>query len=201
MIIENSLFYIMAIGTVGCSLGALLAPSVVYGILYLIGAFFHAAALFILLGAEFLAFVMILVYVGSVALLFLFIVMTMRPQEKRGQVVSFLKKPILYMGGVLFLEMLVIMGGRWHGIAMSFAAASTGASDNLHAVGCVLYTDYFLPFQIVGILLLLAMLSAVLLIDHRDRRSKNSRMRGQWEVRAQDRVTLREVPPRQGISL
>ena len=193
------LFYMCAIGTVGCSIGALLVPNVVYGVLFLIGAFFNASGLFLLLGAEFLAFVLIVVYVGAVALLFLFIIMSVEVRTPKERMTPFYKKPSLFLGIVLGVEILAFLTGKFHMGTLAFPTLHLTTS-NTHAIGKVLYTKYFFHFQMVGMILLTAMIGAIVLIWQKDRGVRRQKMREQSAVTASDRLSMKQVPLGKGVS-
>jgi NADH-quinone oxidoreductase subunit J len=194
------LFYMVAFVTVACAIGALLMHNVVHGVLCLIGAFFNASGLFILLNAEFLAFVMVVVYVGAVALLFLFVLMTFRLDDNRYKALSFYKKPIFYGGLLLLGETIFFVVGKSEGASHGFLASLQREGGNVHRIGRVLYTHYFLPLQIVGVILLVAMIGAIVLLWYRDHRAKQQTLRDQARTRAHNRLTLHTVQAKKGIS-
>lgn len=196
----DGLFYMMSFITICCAIGALLMSNVVHGVLCLIGAFFNAAGLFILLNAEFLAFVIVIVYVGAVALLFLFILMTFRVEENKARLAPFYKKPVFYGGLVLLGEMIFFIEGHLQGFRAGFLSIPQGGSDNTHLIGRVLYTQYFFPLQLVGGILLVAMIVAIVLLWHEDNRVRKQKLRHQANVQSKDRLTLQDVPTRKGIS-
>lgn len=196
----DALFYGMALTTLCFAVGALLMPNVVYGVLCLIGAFFNASGLFILLNAEFLAFVMIVVYVGAVALLFLFVLMTFRIQENNRKKIPFYKRPIFYGGLILFGEAVFLIMGKFKGGTFGFLSSFQRGGSNVHRIGRVLYTHYFLPLQLVGVILFVAMIGAIILLWYRDHRTKQQKLRDQSTVDAKSRLTLHDVPVKKGIS-
>lgn len=191
-------FYLVAFGTVGCALGALVVRNMVHAVLFLIAAFFNASGLFLLLGAEFLAFVLIVVYVGAVALLFLFIIMTLETKSTKEKLEPFYKKTSIFVGAFLLGELVVVMTAKFTLPALTLPFINE-ASSNTHAIGGVLYTKYFFPFQMVGAILLVSMVGAIVLIWQKDRTSKQQNMREQASVRAQDRVHLKDVPLGEGV--
>jgi len=196
----DALFYGMSFVTLCCAMGALLMQNVVHGILCLIGAFFNAAGLFILLNAEFLAFVMIIVYVGAVALLFLFILMTFRIQDNKERQVSFYKKPVFYGGLILLSEMIFFIEGYLQGFRAGFLSESGTGAGNTHLIGRVLYTHYFLPLQLLGVILLVAMIVSIVLLWYEDNRVRKQKIKNQVGVQAKDRLTLHDVLSRKWIS-
>jgi NADH-quinone oxidoreductase subunit J len=192
----DALFYMLAIGTVGCAVAALFIPHVVHSILFLIGAFFNASGLFLLLGAEFLAFVLIIVYVGAVALLFLFIIMTLDGPSPKTKRAAFYKNPPLFIGLFLFVEIIVVFTAP----SLTLPILEQGGRSNTHAIGDVLYTHYFFPFQMVGVILLAAMVAAIALIWQRSHGKKRQNMGHQAAVHAKDRLTLKEASRGEGVS-
>jgi NADH-quinone oxidoreductase subunit J len=143
----------------------------VHSVLFLILAFFNAAALFLIAGAEFLAMILVIVYVGAVAVLFLFVVMMLDVDfaELRGGFQRY--APVgATIGAVLFFELLSVLLGWEFSPGSSVVRLSTIPAhvQNTRAIGQVLYTDYFYLFQLAGLILLVAMIGAIVL-THRDR--------------------------------
>jgi NADH-quinone oxidoreductase subunit J len=142
----------------------------VHSVLFLILAFFNAAGLFVLLGAEFLAMILVVVYVGAVAVLFLFVVMMLDidfADLKRGAL-QYL--PIGGMVGIaMAAELLIFVAGNWSTAkAPGIASATPAGVSNTAALGRILYTDYIYYFQIAGLVLLVAMIGAIVLtLRHR----------------------------------
>ncbi|HLY58045.1 MAG TPA: NADH-quinone oxidoreductase subunit J [Stellaceae bacterium] len=155
-------FYFFATLCVGSGLAVITVRNPVYAVFFLILAFFNAAGLFVLLGAEFLAMILVVVYVGAVAVLFLFVVMmldinfaALRRGASRYLVLG------LLVGLVLAGELLAVVGG-WIVPPATQAAAADGVT-NTQALGSVLYTTYLYPFQLAGLILLVAMVGAIVL--------------------------------------
>lgn len=156
------IFYSFAFFTVLAAFFVVTLRNPVHAVLFLIFAFFNAAGLFLLLGAEFIAMTLIIVYVGAVAVLFLFVVMMLNvevAEVKQG----FLKNLplILLLGGLILFQILYAINISSDSIPTAKAAAIT--TTNTKALGMVLYTDYFFAFQGAGIILLVAMIGAILL--------------------------------------
>jgi NADH-quinone oxidoreductase subunit J len=151
------LFYIFASVLIGSAAMVLFARHPVHAVLFLIVCFFNAGAIFILAGAEFLGMMLVIVYVGAVAVLFLFVVM-MLDVDFAGLKADMMRQwPLgLLLGMVLLLEIGLI---GWS----SPAAFPEATGENTRAIGRVLYTEYFLPFQVSGLLLLVAMTGAIVL--------------------------------------
>ena len=162
-------FYLFSTILIAAGIAVISARNPVHSVLFLILAFFNAAALFVLLGAEFLAMILVIVYVGAVAVLFLFVVMMLDidfAELKRGTA-QFL--PIgLLIGFVLVAELIFVARLEWHLPAAHMAAATQKGVSNTAAIGQILYTDYVYYFQIAGLVLLVAMIGAIVLtLRHR----------------------------------
>lgn len=164
-------FYVLAAVTLGAGLAVITARNPVHSVLFLILAFFSAAGLFVLLGAEFLAMLLVVVYVGAVAVLFLFVVMMLDVDfsSLRGGFTRYL--PVgMGVAAVLVAEMIFVAVT----VANQGAAAGNAlvpaprATPNIEAIGQVLYTDYVYFFQAAGMVLLVAMIGAIVLtLRHR----------------------------------
>jgi NADH-quinone oxidoreductase subunit J len=171
MIIQALAFYLFAAVAMASGVMVITARNPVHSVLFLILAFFNAAGLFVLLGAEFLAMILVIVYVGAVAVLFLFVVMMLDINftELRQGYLRYL--PIGFIiGGILFVELFAVIG-LWV-LAPSISGASAApmvvGATNTQALGALLYTRYAYAFQASGIVLLIAMIGAIVL-THRVR--------------------------------
>ena len=166
MILKALFFYLFAAVTVGSAFMVISARNPVHSVLFLILAFFNAAGLFVLMGAEFLAMLLVVVYVGAVAVLFLFVVMMLDVDftELREGFLQYL--PIgSVIGLVLLAELLMVVGG-WAidpGLVGKGAVPYAAGSGNVQAIGEVLYTKYVYFFQGAGLVLLVAMIGAIVL--------------------------------------
>src|SRR6202049_1080798 len=166
MILPALFFYLFAGICVASAGMVIVSPNPVHSVLFLILAFVNASGLFVLMGAEFLGMVLIFVYVGAVAVLFLFVIMMLDVDftELREGFLAYL--PIgLVIGGV-FLAELLLVGGGWvinPGVAKSITSAIPANISNTEALGLVLYTKYIHYFQIAGMVLLVAMIGAIVL--------------------------------------
>ncbi len=176
----------------------------VHSVLFLILAFFNAAGLFVLMGAEFLAMVLVIVYVGAVAVLFLFVVMMLDINfvELRRGVLQYL--PIGALIGILLLvELLVVLGG-WVVMpqAASIAAAPIPPLDqvtNTQAIGRIIYTDYFYLFQAAGLILLVAMIGAIVLTLRKRPGVRRQKIADQLDRKASDAIEIVKVTTGSGI--
>ena len=168
MALQAIAFYVMALATIGSALAVVSARNPVHSVLFLIAAFFSAAGLFVLLGAEFLAMLLVVVYVGAVAVLFLFVVMMLDVDfaQLRQGFARYMPIGGLIAGG-LAVEMVMVSAtvasnGAARLSAAPNAAAGTGLS-NAEALGRLLYTNYVYFFQAAGLVLLVAMIGAIVL--------------------------------------
>jgi NADH-quinone oxidoreductase subunit J len=168
MIVHAIFFYLFAGITVASAVMVIASRNPVHSVLFLILAFVNAAGLFVLMGAEFLAMILIVVYVGAVAVLFLFVVMMLDVDfsELRRGVLTYLPVGGL-VGAVLLAELLIIVGawaiGPEVGKAITAPIPPSTAIPNTEALGLVLYTRYVYFFQAAGIILLVAMIGAIVL--------------------------------------
>jgi NADH-quinone oxidoreductase subunit J len=159
-------FYLFAAILIASAVMVIAARNPVHSVLFLILAFFNAAGLFVLLGAEFLAMILVVVYVGAVAVLFLFVVMMLDidfAELKRG---SLQYLPFGALVGLILVTELVMAGSAWVFKPAAKAALSNATPpgvSNTVALGHILYTDYVYYFQIAGLVLLVAMIGAIVL--------------------------------------
>ena len=166
------LFYLFAIVLIGASFMVVTVKNPVHAVLFLILAFFNAAALFVLLGAEFLAMILVVVYVGAVMVLFLFVVMMLDVNftELRSGVLKYL--PVGLVVGLLLMVELIFVVGAWVTAPKLASDAPTPPSaevSNTEALGRLLYTDYVYLFEAAGLILLVAMIGAIVLTLHHRR--------------------------------
>ncbi len=159
-------FYLFAIVAVASAIMVISARNPVHSVLYLILCFFNAAGLFILMGAEFLAMILVVVYVGAVAVLFLFVVMMLDIDfvKLREGFLNYL--PIGGLIGMIVLVELVLVFGTWATAPEALQSAAVpfkAGVSNTQALGEVLYTKYFYWFQTAGMILLVAMIGAIVL--------------------------------------
>jgi NADH-quinone oxidoreductase subunit J len=173
MIVQAILFYIFAAVAVASGALVVSARNPVHSVLFLILAFFNAAGLFVLIGAEFLAMILVIVYVGAVAVLFLFVVMMLDIDfvELRSGFVRYL--PIGAAIGVVLLAELIFLVFSWGGASGAPSPTTSSATGgialtNTRALGDILYTRYLFAFQVAGLILLVAMVGAIVLtLRHR----------------------------------
>ncbi|HEU5046962.1 MAG TPA: NADH-quinone oxidoreductase subunit J [Rickettsiales bacterium] len=201
MIIATLVFYLFAIVLVFSALMVIGARNPVHSVLFLILAFFNAAGLFLLIGAEYLAMTLVIVYVGAVAVLFLFVIM-MLDVDFASLKQGFLR--YLPVGGtvaaVLFGELIFAVMSSLHNTHDVAAKATPIVKDvpNTQAIGNVLYTDYIYAFQVAGLILLVAMIGAIVL-THRTRPGvRRQKIAAQIDRKRSDAVELVKVKPGQG---
>ena len=173
MIVVALFFYLFAGICVASAFMVIAAKNPVHSVLYLILAFVNAAGLFVMLGAEFLAMILIVVYVGAVAVLFLFVVMMLDVDfaELKQGALQYL--PIGMLIGSIFLAELLLVVGAWvigPGVPQAITAPIAAKVPNIEAIGLVLYTRYVFFFEAAGMILLIAMVGAIVLtLQHRVR--------------------------------
>ena len=205
MIIQALSFYLFAGIAVASGVMVISARNPVHSVLFLILAFFNAAGLFVLMGAEFLAMILIVVYVGAVAVLFLFVVMMLDINftELRKGALAYL--PIGLLVGLILLVELTLVFGTWvvSPLASAAALAPTPAVSqitNTHALGMVIYTNYAYLFQIAGLVLLVAMVGAIVLTLRQRSGVRRQSIVRQTERRRGDSVEIKNVTTGSGVS-
>ena len=197
---EAVFFWIFATILVGSAFAVIFARNPVHSVLFLILSFVCAAGLFLILGAEFLAMILIIVYVGAVAVLFLFVVMLLDvdfARMKQG-FVQYLPQGLL-IAFVVGAELVWVVSG-W-AVSPNAAAAATpsGTLSNTAALGEVLYTRYFYYFQAAGMILLTAMIGAIVITLQHKPGVKRQDVGAQVARTPETAVELRKVPSRVGI--
>lgn len=198
--IAGFFFYMFALVLIASSVMVVTARQPVTAVLFLILAFFNAAGLFLLVGAEFLAFILLIVYVGAVAVLFLFVVMMLDVKGEAPREALRYHLPVgLGVGGVLFVQMMIAVWAWPASKAVPLVQVATEAPENTRALGRILYTDFAYPFQIVGLILLVAMIGAISL-THRSkpRFVKKQKVWDQLDRQRDDVVELRKVKSGEG---
>lgn len=192
-------FYSFATILVFGAIGVITAKNPVSSVLMLILAFFNAAGLFVLLGAEFIAMILVIVYVGAVAVLFLFVVMMLDVDFKSLRKGSMKYVPMgLLLGGILLVELFLLLKARF-GFEAFEAAETVPTVSNTEAIGMVLYTDYILAFQVAGLILLVAMMGAIVL-THRTRPGvRRQKVDNQIATKQSDAMKIVQVETGKGI--
>jgi NADH-quinone oxidoreductase subunit J len=195
-------FYLFASVAIASAVMVISSRNPVHSVLFLILCFFNAAGLFILLGAEFLAMILVLVYVGAVAVLFLFVVMMLDVDfvQLRQGMLNYL--PVGGTIGLIVLVELALVVGTWaiSSEALTAAAApSSGAVTNTEALGQILYTKYVYFFQAAGLVLLVAMIGAIVLTLRHKQGVKRQNVSAQVARNPATAVEVVKVKPGQGI--
>jgi NADH-quinone oxidoreductase subunit J len=194
-------FYMFAAVAIASAVMVISARNPVHSVLFLILCFFNAAGLFILLGAEFLAMILVVVYVGAVAVLFLFVVMMLDVDfvELRQGMLNYL--PIGGIIGLIVLGELVLAGSSWllAPERLRVAAPTPEGVTNTQALGALLYTRYFYYFQMAGLVLLVAMVGAIVLTLRHKQGVKRQVVANQVARTPATAIEVRKVEPGQGI--
>ena len=202
MIFPALFFYLFSAVLVGSAVMVIASRNPVHSVLFLILAFVNASGLFILLGAEFLAMILVVVYVGAVAVLFLFVIMMLDVDfaALREGFLEYL--PVGLLIGAIFLAELLLVAGGWvinPTVAKSITAPIPGNVSNTEAIGLVLYTTYIHYFQIAGLVLLVAMIGAIVLTLRHKPSVKRQNISAQNARGKASAMTVRQVPSGQGL--
>ncbi len=204
MTVADYAFYAFATVTVAAGLLVTISKNPVHSVLWLILAFLSSAGLFVLLGAEFVAMLLIIVYVGAVAVLFLFVVMMLDIDfaELKGELAR--SMPLALLIGLVILIQLVLGVGAWvqSDGAMGLRAAITPDAaqvENTRAIGLLIYDKYILLFQLAGLILLVAMIGAIVLtLRHRKDVKRQNVLHQMWRDPAKA-MELHDIKPGQGL--
>jgi NADH-quinone oxidoreductase subunit J len=202
MILPALFFYLFASVCVASAFMVIAAKNPVHSVLFLILAFVNASGLFMLLGAEFLAMILVVVYVGAVAVLFLFVVMMLDVDfaELRQGFLQYL--PVGALVGIIFLAELLLVVGAWTigpGVPTTIAAKIPETIPNTQALGLVLYTRYVYYFQAAGVVLLVAMIGAIVLTLRHKPKVKRQNIADQVARTKATAIEIRQVRPGQGM--
>ena len=202
MILPALFFYLFAGICVASAVMVIVSRNPVHSVLYLILAFVNASGLFILMGAEFLGMMLIVVYVGAVAVLFLFVIMMLDVDffELREGFIEYLPVGLVIGGNFLFELLLTV--GFWvinPGVAKTITAAIPTNVSNTEALGLVLYTKYIHYFQLAGMVLLVAMIGAIVLTLRHKANVKRQDINIQNARTPEIAMAIRKVAPGQGL--
>ena len=206
MLAHSLFFYFFSTITVFSSIMVVLSRNTVYSVFFLILVFITTSILFIMIGAEFLGMIMLIVYVGAVAVLFLFVVMMLNVSEKttknsKKQNIKGVISVGSLVGLIIFLELLVVVGGwkyKENFVSLSEVSLKT---NNTQDLGSVLYTEYILLFQVSGLILLVAMIGAIsLTFSKRENIRRQSYFR-QIQREKSDAVSLMDVESNKGVKI
>ncbi|ABC22364.1 NADH-quinone oxidoreductase subunit J [Rhodospirillum rubrum] len=205
MIIQALIFYMLAAIMVASAFMVVISRNPVHSVLWLILTFVNSAGLFLLMGAEFVAMVVVVVYVGAVAVLFLFVVMMLDINYLRLREGFLSYMPLGAAMGVVLLAEIAVLAGGW---AMAPDAmglrrvpmVDPAALTNTQAIGQVLYTDYIYLFQAAGLVLLVAMIGSIMLTHRANPLVKRQNVADQIARRKERTLKLNKVPTGRGIS-
>ena len=203
MILQAISFYAFAAVTVAAGVMVISARNPVHSVLFLILAFFNAAGLFVLMGAEFIAMILVIVYVGAVAVLFLFVVMMLdiNFQNLRQGAQNYAMIGGI-IGAILLIELVFLMVGNValpDNLAGAKPAPAIDVMTNTHALGHLLYTDYFYLFQAAGMILLVAMIGAIVLTLRHRTHVKRQNVVAQMHRDPAQALEMLDVKPGQGL--
>jgi NADH-quinone oxidoreductase subunit J len=203
MVLTLVVFYLLAAVAVAAGVMVISARNPVHSVLFLILAFFNGAGLFVLMGAEFLAMVLVVVYVGAVAVLFLFVVMMLDINFVRLREGFLQYLPIGGLIGLVLLVELVLVLGSWaltpEQVVLVAEQPMPLARTNIEALGDLFYTDYFYLFQAAGLILLVAIIGAITLTLRHKPDVRRQSIAEQVHRRREQAVELRKVQPGSGI--
>ena len=206
MIAHSIFFYFFSIIAIFSSLMVITSRSTVNSVFFLILDFISVGCLFIMVGAEFLGMILLIVYVGAVAVLFLFVVMMLNVAEQKqswfiGQKSTHLPRGLI-VSVLIFLELLVVVGGwKYKEDVMSSSTLILSEISNTHQLGLVMYTDYILYFQLAGIILLLSMIGAILLTFREREGVKKQSYLNQISRNPSSAIELKVVESNKGVKI
>ena len=206
MIVHSIFFYFFSVVAIFSSLMVITSRSTVNSVFFLILDFISVGCLFIMVGAEFLGMILLIVYVGAVAVLFLFVVMMLNVAEQKQSWFIGKKSTHLPTGLIvsmlILLELLVIAGGwKYKEDVMSSSTLILSDVSNTHQLGLVMYTDYILYFQLAGIILLLSMIGAILLTFRKRSGVKKQSYFTQISRNPSSAIELKEVESNKGVKI
>ncbi|WP_320179339.1 NADH-quinone oxidoreductase subunit J [Roseovarius pacificus] len=195
-------FYLFAVSALAGGLFTVISRNPVHSVLWLILAFISSAGLFVLLGAEFVAMLLIIVYVGAVAVLFLFVVMMLDVDfaELKAEMAKYM--PLALLIGVILLMQFGLAYGNWHMAETAETARGAVAPEgveNTAALGLLIYDRYFLLFQTAGLILLVAMIGAIVLTLRHRTDIKRQNVLAQMYRDPAKAMELKDVKPGQGL--
>ncbi|MCP5367441.1 MAG: NADH-quinone oxidoreductase subunit J [Hyphomicrobiales bacterium] len=200
--IQGLAFYLFACITIASAVMVISARNPVHSVLFLILAFFNSAGLFVLMGAEFLAMILVVVYVGAVAVLFLFVVMMLDINfvELRQGFLQYMPIGAL-VGLILLVELIAVLGGHHLAAETGVHAAAPVPEQmtNTQALGELIYTHYLYLFQAAGVVLLVAMIGAIVLTHRKRPGVRKQRISDQVRRGPEDSIEVRKIEPGRGI--
>ena len=209
MIIHSIFFYIFSIIAIFSAIMVTVSRNTVHSVFFLILDFISISCLFIMIGAEFIGMIMLIVYVGAVAVLFLFVVMMLNVSQQKNEWLSGEKNsnhiPIgLLISALIFFELIIVAGGWKYKPELLGSFNSVGidlSTTNTHQIGNVLYTDYIHLFQLSGMILLVAMVGAIVLTFRKRKGIKRQGYFRQISRERKDGVELIDVKSKKGVKI
>ena len=195
-------FYLFAISAITGGLFTVISRQPVHSVLWLILAFISSAGLFVLLGAEFVAMLLVIVYVGAVAVLFLFVVMMLDVDFAALKAEMAQYMPLALLIGLVILMQFVMAYGSWesaHSASELLAQPTPADKHNTEALGLIIYDQYFLLFQLSGLILLVAMIGAIMLTLRHRQDVKRQDVLAQMYRDPAKAMELKDVKPGQGL--
>ena len=208
MIAHAIFFYVFSIIAVISAIMVTVSKNTVHSVFFLILDFISISCLFIMIGAEFLGMIMLIVYVGAVAVLFLFVVMMLNVAQQKNQWFNSKENsghiPIgLIISTIIFFELIIVIGGWKFKPELSDSSATQISNEisNTHSLGQVLYTDYVHVFQISGMILLIAMIGAIVLTFRQRAGVKTQSYLKQISRERSEGIEILEVPSNKGVKI
>ena len=206
MLAHAIFFYIFSLIAIVSAIMVTVSKNTVHSVFFLILDFISISCLFIMIGAEFLGMIMLIIYVGAVAVLFLFVVMMLNVAQQKNQWFSARESskhiPVgLIISTIIFFELIIVIGGWKYkpDLVSSMSLNIDSSISNTHAIGYVLYTDYIHIFQLSGMTLLVAMIGAIVLTFRQRSGVKRQSYFSQISRERSDGVELIDVPSNQGV--
>jgi len=206
MLAHAIFFYIFSLIAIVSAIMVTVSKNTVHSVFFLILDFISISCLFIMIGAEFLGMIMLIIYVGAVAVLFLFVVMMLNVAQQKNQWfsarVSSKHIPVgLIISTIIFFELIIVIGGWKYkpDLVSSMLLNIDSSISNTHAIGYVLYTDYIHIFQLSGMILLVAMIGAIVLTFRQRSGVKRQSYFSQISRERSDGVELIDVPSNKGV--
>ncbi len=206
MLAHSLFFYFFSFITVFSAVMVTISKNTVYSVFFLILVFVSISILFIMIGAEFLGMIMLIVYVGAVAVLFLFVVMMLnisnqitKKSSRKGLINNISVGSII--GVIIFLELIVVIGGwKYKGTFIPLSDVNLNLS-NTHQLGNILYTDYIHLFQIAGMILLISMIGAITLTFNKRENVKRQNYFTQIQREKKSAISLVDVEKNKGVKV
>ena len=209
MIVHSIFFYIFSLIAIIAAIMVTVSKNTVHSVFFLILDFISISCLFIMIGAEFLGMIILIVYVGAVAVLFLFVVMMLNVAQQKNELFVKAKDsnhiPIgLIISIIIFFELIIVIGGWKHKPQIVESLSTVGinlTNSNTHSIGQVLYTDYIHLFQLSGMILLVAMIGAIVLTFRKRSGVKKQSYFKQISREKYEGVELVEVESNKGVKI